>query len=505
MVIGINIQGLAYYSPDILFGDIVKQSQPSLTPCTIDAKGNPHAAATLPAPVLGPDGWPTALPNYPPNSGVMFNVFGGEGARPEFPAGNYTLNLRGLGTLIVYQTVGKPQMFVGTGAPLTVAVPIQSVGSGITFIITATDPRNPLRFSLTTPQAAGIWHQPFLDALAPFAILRCMCPLATNNSPIKSWSDAPQLSQRSYAGPNGVPLETLIDLANTTGKMLWLCGPHAGTASYYQDRYALIYANLDTSLSFVDEFSNENWNYAAAFAQGYDFVNEYANAYQPKGISAPEAWADLSLTMWNIGRQVFGAQASRIIRVYGTQTGPGGAWQLGKGLNWILAHSDPADANKGVDVVSCAPYFGPSSANIATYCAATTTAQILADYQAAIPGAISRLTAYLAVRDSYTLRFGRTVPFWAYEGGPGMTDQSGASSPYFAAYCATQTDPGIGAVVTNYVQALAAAGVDAICFFDLAGMVSGWGNWGAIEYYGSPQTPKYDALAAACAATPAAS
>ena len=104
MVIGINIQGLAYYSPDILFGDVVKQSQPSLTPCTIDARGNPHASSAqnpLPAPTIGPDGWPVALPNYPPSSGVMFNVFGGEGQRPEFPAGNYTLNLRGLGTLII--------------------------------------------------------------------------------------------------------------------------------------------------------------------------------------------------------------------------------------------------------------------------------------------------------------------------------------------------------------------------------------------------------------------
>ena len=88
----------------------------------------------------------------------------------------------------------------------------------------------------------------------------------------------------------------------------------------------------------------------------------------------------------------------------------------------------------------------------------------------------------MATVASFEAQLGRSIPVDMYEGGESLTDLSGPS--WWNAYAALQTDPGMDAVNTTWLDDLTEAGVAGINYISLWGcpqahMESGgpWNTW----------------------------
>ena len=68
----------------------------------------------------------------------------------------------------------------------------------------------------------------YLSRIAPFSLLRFMDWGATNGSPVVEWADRAHVGDLTYATAAGVPIEVMIDLANTLHVDPWFCVPHQG-------------------------------------------------------------------------------------------------------------------------------------------------------------------------------------------------------------------------------------------------------------------------------------
>jgi hypothetical protein len=104
----------------------------------------------------------------------------------------------------------------------------------------------------------------FLKAIAPFRVLRLMAFLAANGNPVASWSERTLPGAASQSGPKGVAMEYAIQLANETGKDIWINIPVAADDAYVRALAELLKTSLDPATTVYVEYSNELWNYSFA-------------------------------------------------------------------------------------------------------------------------------------------------------------------------------------------------------------------------------------------------
>jgi hypothetical protein len=179
----------------------------------------------------------------------------------------------------------------------------------------------------------------FLNAIAPFSTLRFMDPLQTNNNPITSWSQRTLPTKPQQSGPEGLAWEYVIQLANTTGKDIWINIPTSvdltdTSANNYVTRLAqLMKATLNPNVHVYVEYSNELWNYFTFYhpADNYSAaVEEVSSGKDPTlaydGDKNPYMWAarrvvHQTIRISQLFRAVYGdAAMNNIIRpVYATQ------------------------------------------------------------------------------------------------------------------------------------------------------------------------------------------
>ena len=65
---------------------------------------------------------------------------------------------------------------------------------------------------------------------------------ATNGSPVVEWADRAHVGDVNYATPAGVPIEVMIDLANTLHVDPWFCVPHQASDDYVRQFAALLHS-----------------------------------------------------------------------------------------------------------------------------------------------------------------------------------------------------------------------------------------------------------------------
>ena len=89
------------------------------------------------------------------------------------------------------------------------------------------------------------------------------------------------------------------------------------------------------------------------------------------------------------------------------------------------------------------------------------------------------------------------IPVIMYEGGVALNPIS-ASTPWYNAFLASQTDAGQTAITTTYLTDLANAGVTGVNYYEFIYAASTFGEWGSMDFLGEPssETPKYNALVA---------
>jgi hypothetical protein len=482
--VGMNLSGIAYYSSEFPFADMMKSGMGWVSREDNGTWGKPFPSLTA-------DGYPAALAS----GQHALNAVAWAGSH--FAPGRYVVLWDGDGSI----SFPLSNVTVAESAANRIAIDVVDTSGNLWVAIDRTSATNPvrnLRFLWPGTEATYV-NQPFnpvfLAKIAPFSLLRYMDWGATNGSPVVAWADRAHVGDVTYATPAGVPIEIMINLANTLHVDPWFCIPHQASDDYVRQFATLLHDRLDPVLHPHIEYSNEVWN--TAFPQGV-----WANARsQALGLESPFGqpaifYAVRAVQMFKIVQDVWGVDRGRIVRVLAGQA----AWD--NFLTRTLAYRDTA-AN--ADVMAIAPYFSAAAAGDPAQVATTltlTSDQIVDQMLANVRGNVkSSMASNAALAAKYKLKLK------AYESG------AGDSSSYFPAdkidamtalFASAHNNPRMRDVYGEYYSQWVAAGGDTMNQYDDIGGWSKWGLWGSLQYVTQdPATsPKYQGLLDFIAAHP---
>lgn len=481
--VGINLSGLAYYANEFPFADLMKTSGGWSLRRSAGGKAG--------APRLTPEGWPAAV--EPGEQAVA--AVGWE--RAGYATGEYVVRWDGDGELTFPGLHGR----IVSRAPGRIVLDVRDDAGQLWVAIEKTRLENPVRNvrflwpGTESTQARSPFNPLFLHRIAPFSALRFMDWGMTNGSSLVRWSERPRLDDVAYT-QRGVPLETLIELANVLEADPWFCLPHAADDDFVRQYAQTIRERLDPGRVASIEYSNEVWNL------GFEQARYAAEQAKQRGMPTPYGfgsafYAERTQQVARIFDEVFGArERGRWLAVFAGQA----AWtQFSEhGLGW-------QDTGAHVDVLAIAPYFQAAAANDPKNAAQTLTLtpdQVMAQMRASIAGEVrSRIAQNAALARRYQLRLR------GYEGGahdsasqfPGPQQDKVA-----AVLAAAHRDPAMRAIYRDYVDEWIRGGGELLNQYHDIGKGSKWGFWGVLETVTQvPQAaPKYLGLLDAIAAHP---
>ena len=218
--VGINLAGLNYYSTQFPFADLTKNGGGWWSR---DANGAEVGKLTM-----TPTGYPAALE---PGQRAHMAVAWGD---TRYAPGEYVVRWDGDGELSFPLSTVR----VASRAPGRIVLDVRDTRGPLWVGIEKTNPANPVRdvrffWPGTEANAATQPFNPeFLRRLAPFSTLRFMDWGAVNHSPLVRWADRPLPGDAVYTSERGVPVEQMIDLANTLQADPWFCIPHQADDDY---------------------------------------------------------------------------------------------------------------------------------------------------------------------------------------------------------------------------------------------------------------------------------
>ncbi|HEY8091846.1 MAG TPA: hypothetical protein VIF09_28485 [Polyangiaceae bacterium] len=310
------------------------------------------------------------------------------------PSGTYDISFVGSGTLAVsgigklggaWQTVSGEQRNT-----VTIAGTPGAFGSFLTLAVTNTAGQSVTGIHILMPgfdyDTTTVFLPQFLSLVAPFRSMRFMGWMATNGSTLASWSDRPASAHFGHSA-YGEPYEHMVELANETGKDLWVNIPEHATTAFVTSFADFCAANLDfkrigaaraaagftTPFQLLVENSNETWNtgftayatfLAAASANPAKYTGSFAGTFGPTWMSGNANL--MKVAQYEADRLV---QIAQIFRTELTATGHAdivapvlSGWALGpaysdEGLSFIKANYSGAPSQY-VSYVAMAPYFG---------------------------------------------------------------------------------------------------------------------------------------------------
>lgn len=148
-----------------------------------------------------------------------------------------------------------------------------------------------------------VFSSEFLKALAPFGTLRVMEALLTNGNPGSTWAARKLSTDPTQQDPRGIAWEYVIQLANASGKDIWINIPdkvdlNDTTANNYVTQLATLMKNtLNPGIHVYVEYSNELWNSSYGFSQT---ANNTAAA-----VAEVTSGADTTLNYDNVNNQYY--------------------------------------------------------------------------------------------------------------------------------------------------------------------------------------------------------
>jgi len=471
--LGINLNGPADWNTEIPFVDVFHFSRAWISQHT----GQPWGKG----PSLDRDahGW---IRHLEPDCWVetpMCTIDGGH-----YPAGDYTVFYEGEGRI---EATGAGT--ITERAPGRLTMHVEPARGGFFLQIRKTDPANYIRnIRVILPGFAKSYRtEPFPPAFLKrwkgVACLRFMDWMQTNNSPIRHWSDRPQIEDANWT-ERGVPVSVMCDLTNRLAADAWFCIPHAADDDYVR-RFAMeVKARLAPGRRVYIEYSNEVWNgqfeqdrYAGAEGRRLGFGDKEWEA----------AWhytAYRSRQVFRIFETVFGGH-SRLVRVLPSQVANAYVSEQIVGFQ---------DAYKEADALAVAPYLGftpgPETKPAAADVDGWTPAQVIAHLRTnTLPELQRWLGEQKRVADKYHLAL------IAYEGGQHLVGIQGAENDekLTALLQTVNRDPALGDLYRDYYRTWTDSGGGLFCYFSSVGSWSKWGSWGILEYYDSDPgaSPKF--------------
>jgi Ca2+-binding RTX toxin-like protein len=520
--LGTNLAGIAQWSTQSPFIDHFKSARTWLPQ-------EPNVWDTGESALLDLDvnGWLRSLPAA--GSQAQFDVAGtlvlpyGVAARP----GRYVILYEGEGQinyglggrkLVGESTPGRDvvQLVNQAGNPALGNDPNQLP---IYLQISQTNPQNYLRnFQVIHEDdlalyEAGIVFQPeFLENIKNYGSLRFMDWMNTNAiwTP-QEWNSRPRPDQATWM-TNGVPVETMVALANTTGTNPWFTIPHLATDDYIRQFATYVRDHLAPGLVAYVEFSNEVWNFqfpqtAWAYDQGIANLTD-VNGNPP---AAPNIqWYGVRAAQTaNIWREVFAAKpgAPELKTVFSTQS----AWQ---GLEyygleapaWVAKGNRPP--KESFDVYATAPYVGshlglPENQTLMRQWAQEGEAGMVKAFQELRTGGLlgtagvqSLQQAQLDIAYHKSVATVNGMSLAAYEFGQHVAGvYEVQNDPILTEFfIRLNRDPRMGELYTDYLNVWKQAGGSVAQNFSDVYEPSKFGSWGLLESWNQVSSPKYDAV-----------
>ena len=380
-----------------------------------------------------------------------------------------------------------------------------------------------------TPYTTEIFTDQFKTVLGKFSTLRTMDFSATNANLATNWSDrtVPADASQSVGNPNGQPppwegrgaaWEYMVELANETGKDLWINVPERATDDYV-NKLALLckygsdginpytgpqanpaWPPLNSNLKLYVEFSNEVWNTAGSFEQSQDNHNS-AIAEVHAGGSPLNFDTDTNDWNWawrrvakriveisNAFRSVFGDadMMTRVRPVLMSQLGYADGPLLQEMHLMQDYYNNPANVGTPrppsyyVYGIGGSAYYNPSDKSSVNQIFATMASGFASDLQADA---------------NWALAFG--VKRIAYEGGPSL-DSTG-NSTQDANQAAAWIDPRMKQVVIDEQNLWSQNAGDLLVYFQIAGDYQ-WGFTDDVLNLSHPKMQAIDALNSVAAA-----
>jgi hypothetical protein len=323
-------------------------------------------------------------------------------------------------------------------------------------------------------------------------VLRFMDLMATNHNPTQTWAGRTTPQHYSQAREQGVCVEHLVELANTTLADPWFCMPHAADDDYVLQFATYVRDNLDPQLRAYVEYSNEVWN--GIFTQaGYAQQEGLARGLSTDGWEAQMRFHSVrTVEVMAIWDSVFAAEPERLVRVMG-------GWASVPFVNETIL--DYENAYQHVDALAVAPYFGHSlgSPERADATAAKEISEIL--LECGMDSTFIHLgneTEDGTTEQNRAICDARGLSLIAYEGGQHLVGYGGAENNQALTdkLTATNRDPGMRQVIYDDLVNWNTAGGGLFMYFSHTGVYGKWGSWGALEYQNQDRAtaPKWQAL-----------
>jgi hypothetical protein len=323
-----------------------------------------------------------------------------------------------------------------------------------------------------------------------------------------TWAVRATPSTAFWGGPNGVPYEICIALANYLNADPWINIPYDASNSFITSLATYVQSNLKPGLKVYVEFGNELWNsifpgasYATPLALALFGINGY-NAYEWQ-----IAWYGVQVA--NIAQQFYNVFASSylnaVVVVMSAQAGntfvstyelTAPPWVALGGGRVAPYQQTPAK----IGAVAVAPYFGITSPSN-TGQIATDIASWLADtsldlffgqqtgtgaqspstpsggYVATAVATVTSQVAATGPSSAYNL------PTLLYESGIGWTGYPNYlnGSGFVNMLNTANRDARIEPVISNYYSALSSAGARTMNYFSDVGGYGQYGEFGLLE------------------------
>jgi len=301
-----------------------------------------------------------------------------------------------------------------------------------------------------------------------------------NNIASLTWDSRTKPGDGIIKGPDSVPIEYMVMLANQTQTNPWFLIPWNASEDYVRNMAIYVRDHLDPKLKAHVELSNEVWNWV--FPQTVQARDEgkAANLDSNDGIAMLYRYGQRTGEVMDIWSAAYAGQMSRLVRVISFQNG--NAWGAKLVLRWDGGNGV---ISKKVDAVATAPYFGYKLAAGSL----ATTEQVDAFFNTKvdqdIEAAISGAKAVKTLADSYGLRY------MTYEAGQHYLSESDVTQLQ-----RISRDYRMGKAYTRYLNRWRNEIGDQITLLSDYGPITKYGAWGLQEYITQPlnEAPKGNAV-----------
>lgn len=339
--VGINLNGLNYWSTQWALLDVMKQASNGSGALWATSNADNYNMDTGHQARLNLDaqGWPVSLPaRNDPDFHYVTTIIYQDNAY--YPAGEYVVLYEGEGEL---QYSGVTRM-ADKSSPGRDVVRLTE-NSFFHLQIRSTDPNHngnylknirvivPGGICAETPTAYAesandcaqpdqfatfeqiyqhqSMHPLYLQDLSQFRALRFMQMMQTIASEQRVWGDRPQLDDATWATTKGIPIEFAVDLANKTQAEPWLNIPVRVDDDYVQRYAQLVKETLDEHLDVRIELGNEIWNDAYPY-------NIDANWMEAKGRAT---WPNVAVSAFEFRLNYFGKRSAEVCHIWKTTFG----------------------------------------------------------------------------------------------------------------------------------------------------------------------------------------